>query len=54
MREVLDTFKSHRDVDRYLMSQLVGEVSKNITRKLVSLRPRGVGSHVADPKSGFN
>jgi hypothetical protein len=36
MREVLDTFKSHRDVDRYLMSQLVGELSKNITRKLVS------------------
>src|SRR6476620_1434311 len=27
IREVLDTFKSHRDVDRYLMSQLVGEVS---------------------------
>jgi DNA-directed RNA polymerase subunit RPC12/RpoP len=36
MREVLDTFKSHRDVDRYLMSQLVGEVSKNITCKSVS------------------
>jgi hypothetical protein len=52
MRKVLDTFKSHRDVDMYLMSQLVGEVS--ITRKIVSLRPRRVGSHIADPKPAFN
>jgi hypothetical protein len=43
MREVLDTFKPHRDVDKYLTLQLVGELSRNINRKLVSLRSRGSG-----------
>jgi hypothetical protein len=53
IREVLETFKSHRDVDRYLMSQLVGEVSMNITR-LVLFSRLVSGSAYCCLKPGFN
>lgn len=36
MREALETVRSHRDVDRYLMSQIVGEVRVPITGPLVA------------------
>jgi hypothetical protein len=53
MREVLETFKPHRDVDMYLMLQLVGEVSRNITR-LVFFSRLVSGSAYCCPKPGFN
>ena len=30
LREVVSTFQSHRDVDRYLLASIVGEVSSNL------------------------
>jgi hypothetical protein len=53
IREVLETFKSHLDVDRYLMLQLVREVSRNITR-LVLFSRLVSGSAYCCPKPGFN
>jgi hypothetical protein len=53
IREVLETFKSHREVDRYLMSQLVGEVRRDITR-LVLFSRFVSGSAYCCPKPGSN
>jgi hypothetical protein len=53
IREVLETFKAHRDVDRYLMLQLVGEVSRNIIR-LVLFSRLVSGSAYCCLKAGFN
>jgi hypothetical protein len=53
IKEVLEIFKSHRDVDRYLMSQLVKEVSRNITR-LVLFSRLVSGSAYCCLKPGFN
>jgi Zn ribbon nucleic-acid-binding protein len=53
IREVLETFNSHRDVDKYLMSQLVGEVRRNITRLMLFSRLVS-GSAYCCPKPDFN
>jgi hypothetical protein len=53
IRKVLETFKSHQDVDRYLMLQLVGEVSRNITRLVLFSRLMS-GSAYWCPKPGFD
>jgi hypothetical protein len=52
IREVLETFKSHRDVDRYLISQLVREVSRNITCLVLS-QPLGEWVCILLPQTGF-
>jgi hypothetical protein len=53
IKEVLETFKLHQDVDRYLILQLVGEVSRYITR-LVLFSRLVSGSAYCCPKPGFN